>query len=146
LQEVALGRVLGACDRGLVRQCRLGVAAEASEQIGADGVEQVVAAEITAVEPFHEGERRIRSLDLGHRDRAVEGYDRARGEDEELVVQLQDLPPVCGGRSWGVAVDGVDRRLDLVRPGLVALETLADNGLAFVDEIAVPSAASPSGW
>jgi hypothetical protein len=38
-------------------------------------------------------------------------------------------------------LDGVDRRLDLVRPGLVALETLADKGLAFVDEVAVPSAA-----
>src|SRR6266540_610143 len=75
LQEVALGGVLGAGDRRLVRHRRLAAPAQAAEQVGADGVEQVVALEVEAVD---EGERRIRSLDL--RDRAVEGHDRARGE------------------------------------------------------------------
>src|SRR6266542_264200 len=69
LQEVALGGVLGAGDRRLVRHRRLAAPAQAAEQ--------VVALEVEAVD---EGERRIRSLDLGHRDRAVEGHDRARGE------------------------------------------------------------------
>jgi hypothetical protein len=43
LQEVAFGRVLGAGDRRLVRQRRLGVAAQASQQVGADGVEDGLA-------------------------------------------------------------------------------------------------------
>jgi hypothetical protein len=58
LQEVALGRVLGTGDRRLVRQSGLGVSAQASEQVGADRVEQVEALEVEAVD---EGERRIRS-------------------------------------------------------------------------------------
>src|SRR5215211_832396 len=74
LQEVALGRVLGAGDRGLVRQRRLGVAAEASQEIGADGVEEVVAVEVEAVD---ERERRVGPVDLGHRDGAVQRDDRA---------------------------------------------------------------------
>jgi hypothetical protein len=38
-------------------------------------------------------------------------------------------------------VDGVDRRLDLVRAGLVAPQALPDDGLAFGDAVAVPAAA-----
>jgi hypothetical protein len=45
LQEIALGRVLGAGDPRLVRQRCLSGAAQASEQVGTDSVEQVVATE-----------------------------------------------------------------------------------------------------
>jgi hypothetical protein len=38
-------------------------------------------------------------------------------------------------------VDGVDRRLDLVRARLIAPEALPDDGLAFGDEAAIPAAA-----
>ena len=138
MQEVALGRVLGAGDRCLVRQRGLRIAAQASKKVRADGVEQVVCAEVEAVD---EGERCIRSLDLGHRHRAVEGHDRAQGERQQLVVQLQDLPPVGGGGGRRVAVDGVDRRLDLIRAGLVATEALPDDGLAFGDQASIPEAA-----
>ncbi len=64
-QEVALRRVRGKGDCRLVRLRRLGVTAEPPEEIGADGVEEVVALEI---EGLDEGERRIRPFDLGQRD------------------------------------------------------------------------------
>src|SRR5438128_1291962 len=75
LQEVALSHILGEGDRRLVRQRCLGVAPQATEQIGANRVEHVIATEVEAVD---KGERRVRSLDLGDRDRAVERDDRAR--------------------------------------------------------------------
>src|SRR5258707_9971 len=107
----ALGGVVGSIDRRVVcRQC-VGVAAQASQQVGADGVVQVVAVEVQRVE---EGERGFGSVDLGHGDRTVEGDDRGGVVGQQLVVELHDLRPVGGGRGWGVAVDGVDRRLDLV--------------------------------
>src|SRR5439155_27067369 len=70
LQKVALGRVLASSDRGVVRRCRLEVAIQPSEQVGADRMEQVV---LTEVEPVDKGECRVWSLDLGDRDRTVEG-------------------------------------------------------------------------
>ena len=66
---------------GRPRRCGPG-----GEQVGADGVEQVVALEGEAVD---EAQRRVRPVDLGHRDGAVEGHDRARGERQQLVVELQ---------------------------------------------------------
>src|ERR1700694_1342809 len=98
----------------------------------------MVALELEAVD---ESECRIRSLDLGDGDRAVERHHRARGDRLELVVQLQDLPPVRGSRIGGVGVHGVDRGLDLVWTGLVTLEALPHNGLPFGDEVAIPEAA-----
>src|SRR6266496_220510 len=64
LQEVPLGRVLGARDRRLVRLRGLCGASETPEQVGAHGVEQVVAIEVEGV---HQIKRRVRAVDL--RDR-----------------------------------------------------------------------------
>src|SRR6266567_8288875 len=138
LQEVALRRVFAAGDRRLVRHRRLGVSTETPEQIRANRVEQVIGAEIETVD---ENERRIRSLDLGHRNRTVECNRRARGDRQVLVIQLQDLPPVCGSRGRRVAVDGVDRRLDLVRTGTVAPQALPHDRLALSYEMLIPEAA-----
>src|SRR5919204_3627199 len=49
LEEGALGPVGGAGDRRLVGQRRLGGAAKASQQVGTDGVEQVVAVQVEGV-------------------------------------------------------------------------------------------------
>src|SRR5438876_12378175 len=68
LQELALGRVLGAGDRCVVRQRRFGAPAQAPEQVGADGVEQVVTLQVEAVLV---GQRRIRSITLGNCARSV---------------------------------------------------------------------------
>jgi len=46
------------------------VTAQATQQVGADGMEDVVGAEVQCVD---EGERRPWPVDLGHRDGAVEG-------------------------------------------------------------------------
>ena len=101
-------------------------------------MEQVIRGEVEAVD---HGQRRIRSLDLSHGDRPIQSHDRAWRQSEQLVVQLQYLPPVRFDRADSVGVDGVDRRLDLVRPGLVAQEALAHDRLALDDQLAVPAAA-----
>src|SRR6267143_3314021 len=95
----------------------------------------MVAIELEAVD---ETECRIGSLDLRDGDRAVERDHRARGDRLALVVLLQDLPPVRGARIGRVGVHGIDRRLDLVWTGLVALEALPHDGLPFGDEVAIP--------
>jgi hypothetical protein len=48
LEKVPLGRVVGAGNRRLVRQRRIGVAAQPPQQVGADGMEQVIAVEAEA--------------------------------------------------------------------------------------------------
>src|ERR671922_90515 len=76
-----------------------------------------------------------------HGDRPVESYYRARGDREELVVEREDLPPVGVGCRRRVAVDGVDRRLDLVGTRPAQSEAPPDEGLAFRDELTIPKAA-----
>src|SRR5438270_10025447 len=71
----------------------------------------------------------------------VERHDRGRGEREELVVEREDLVPVGFGRCDGVAVDGVDRGLELVGTWLVSPQASFDERLAFLDQIVVPEAA-----
>lgn len=61
---------------------------------------QVVAAELKVAD---EGERRVRSLDLGHRDRAVQRHDRARGERQELdsaTICDQSVAAAAGASLW----------------------------------------------
>src|SRR5581483_634259 len=122
-QELALGGVLGSVQGGLILACRFRVAAEAAQQVGADGVEQVVAVQVQFVDQV---ERAARAVDLGDRDRAVQRDDWGGRVREQLVVEREDLGPVGvrGGRC--VAVHRVDRRLDLVRAGLVPAQALPD--------------------
>src|SRR5919108_1090578 len=138
LEEGAFPRVLGPGDRRRVRLVRVGGAAQAPQEVGADRMEQVIAVEVEVVD---ERQRRIRSLDLRHGDRPVESYYRARGDREELVVEREDLPPVGVGCRRRVAVDGVDRRLDLVGTRPAQSEAPPDEGLAFRDELTIPKAA-----
>lgn len=70
-QERAFGPVLGAGQRRFVGAHRLGVAAETAQQVGADGVAQVVGVE---VEGLDEGQCRFGAVGLGHGDRAVQGH------------------------------------------------------------------------
>ncbi len=121
----------------LVLERCLFLAAKAPEQVGADGVEHVISVELELVD---EDERCFRSLDLGYGDRAVERDDRSRREGQKLVVEPQDLAPVRGRRGRRVAVDCVDRRLDLIRAGLVPPQTSSDERLTLGDECTVPEA------
>ena len=69
-------------------------AAETSEEIGADRVEDVVAREGELVDQI---EGHLWAGDLGDHDSAVEGDDRGWGDCEELLVQrgmiAVDAPP-----------------------------------------------------
>ena len=58
-----------------------------------------------------------------------------------MVVELEDLTPVGVGGGRGVAVDGVDRGLDLERSRHVAAQARPHQGLALGDERSVPLAA-----
>ena len=78
---------------------------------------------------------------LGHRDTAVERHDRRRRDHRELVIQREDLPPVGAAGRRRVGVHGADRRLQLVRPGLVAAQARAHQILALADQGPVPPAA-----
>ncbi len=83
LKELALSRVRGSLDRGVVRQRCFGVAPQSSEQIGANRMEQVVA---TKVEAINEGERSMGTINLRDRDCAIERHDRAWRQRQEVVV------------------------------------------------------------
>src|SRR3954471_5886702 len=126
-KKLALGLVGRPGGRRLVGGGGLGVAAQAPQEVGADGVEYVVAVE---VERVHQREGGAGAAELGHRHGAVECDDGARGERQQLVVERDDLAPVGVGRGRRVAVDGLDRRLDLVGAGLVALQAAAYERLA----------------
>ena len=67
-----------------------------------------------------DGQRRFRTFDLRDDDCAIERDHGARRDRLELIVQLENLAPIGIRRSCGVAVDGVDRRLDLIGTGMVA--------------------------
>ncbi len=138
-QVPALGRVAGLGDRGLVGGPGLGGPAQPPEQVGADGVEQVVPAQVGRGQAVDQIEGHRRAVDLGHRDGAVECDHRAWRDREQLVVQPQDLVPVGVGSGRRVAVHRVDGRLDLVRAGLVTPQALPDDGLPLGDEHAVPA-------
>ena len=77
-------------------------------------------------------ERLPRAVDLRDRDGPVERDDRGRREDEELVVEREDLFPVGVGCSGRVAVDRVDRRLELVGTWLVSPQASFDERLSFL--------------
>src|SRR5207237_3386478 len=101
-------------------------------------MKQVIAIEIESVD---NSERRGGSLDLGHRNGAIQRDERAWHELEQLVVELKDLLPVRGAGGRRVAVGGIDRRLDLVRARLVAPKALPHDRLPLGDEGAIPGAA-----
>ena len=81
------------------------------------------------------------AVELGHGDGTVERDDRRRGDGHQLVVQRDDLIPGGRGNGRGVAVDRVDRGLDLVRPRHVAPEARTHQRLTLVDQRPVPPGA-----
>ena len=72
LEEHPLGLVGCVPDGAAILLVRVFIASETREEVGADGVEDVVAVER---ELLHERERDVRPVDLGDRDRAVERDD-----------------------------------------------------------------------
>ncbi len=138
LQELTLPNIVGAGNRRVVGVRRFAGTVKTPEQVGAYRVEEIVAVEVLPIETIDECQRRSRSVDFGHRNRAVQRHDGTGRERHQLVVELDDLPPVRGGRDGCVAVDGLDRGLDLIGAGLVPRQATPDDGVPLGDEAAVP--------
>ena len=101
-------------------------------------MEKVVGVKVQRVD---EGERRGWPVDLDHRNSTVEGDDPIRLVGQQLVIELHDLRPVRGKHIRGVAVNGVDSRLDLKGAGLTAAQASPEDRLALGDEVAIPEVA-----
>src|SRR5260221_7083642 len=84
LQELPFGGVGRAFQRGGVGLRGVGAAAESSEQVGADGVIEVVVVEVEYVD---RGQRGGGSFHFGQGHGSVEGDDGGGGDGAELVVQ-----------------------------------------------------------
>src|SRR5438132_4467884 len=84
LQEFSLGEVIGAGNRCLISGRCLIAAANPAKHVRSDGVEEVIVFEFQILEHCQCG---VGSLDLGHRDGAIDRHDRTRSNDQELVVQ-----------------------------------------------------------
>jgi len=67
------------------------------------------------------GDSGLRTCPFCKSHRAIERYDRARRDGRELVVEREDLLPVCSARMGCIAMDGVDGSPDLIRAGPIAL-------------------------
>ena len=130
-----LGGVFRQGDRARVRRGCFRRAAQASQEVGADGVKKVVHRDLCGID---EAQRRFRSLDFRHRDGAVQRDDRVRVELQEMVVESNDLRPVGGRRRARLAVHGLDRGLDLVGARRVPSQAGAHERLAFRDEPRIP--------
>ena len=120
------------------RPRRLGAAAEPAQQVGADGVEEVVAVEVELVD---ERERGLRPVDLGDRDGAVERDDRARREREELVVERricrQSVSAAARASLWTALIAA----WIWYGPGWLRRRHAPDERLALGDQVAIPAAA-----
>src|SRR5262245_22243788 len=86
-------------------------------------------------------ERSSRPLYFGNGNSTVKCDDVARRQREKLIVERHDLPPVRVGGGRGIAVHGIDRRLNLIRTGPIESQTLAYETLRLRDGVAIPEAA-----
>jgi hypothetical protein len=75
------------------------------------------------VQPVGQAEPDLRTLQFGHRDRAVQRDHRWRSQRQQLVVERDDLTLIGFLHSGRITVDSVDGSLNLIRPGLVAAQT-----------------------
>ena len=114
------------------------VASQPAKQVRTDRVKQVIAVELQSIDYL---ESRSGPDHLGHRDGPVQGHDRPRGERRELVIEREDLSPIGVLGTAGIAVDRVDRCLDLVGAGLGAPQAFAHQRLPLGDQLAIPAAA-----
>src|SRR5882672_6039433 len=135
LEKSALGRVPASSNSGAVRRGRLMMAPEPPQQVGANRMEQVVRTEIQSVDQC---ERRMRSLNFGDSDGAIESNHGTRRQQEKTVVQLEDVRPVRFRGRRRLAVNHVDRRLQLIQARSVVREALPHERSAFGDETAIP--------
>lgn len=133
-----LGWVAGEFDCLCVCGVRLGGAAGPAEQFGAGRVERVVVLQGQSLDC---GQCHVGPVQFGGDDGSVERDDRGRIDVVQLVVKRGESRPVGISELARCGVDGVDRRLGLVRPGLVVPGTGTYQCVALADERLVPAGA-----
>ena len=117
-RNASLGGVRGQGQAARVRVAGLVPSIQATEQVGAAGVEIGVIVQYSvggeAVQACQAGGR---SLDHGQGHRPIQLDHWGGGGREQRVVQGQDLRPVVASADGGGVVERGDGRLELVRPG-----------------------------
>lgn len=93
------------------------ISLQSSQQVSSCGVEEVVAAEVKFID---ERQSDPWTLHLCEGDGAVQGHDGCREELDQVVVERKDLVLVGHFDGGGVGMDRIDRRLQLIRPRVVA--------------------------
>ena len=90
------------------------------------------------LQTLERGQSRLGTGRLGERNRTVHRHDSSRPQHIQLVVQSEDLLPVGLGGALCVAVNSVDRRLDLERAGFSALQQTPHERLPLLDLASPP--------
>src|ERR1051326_9167129 len=110
-QEAALG--LGAAAFERFPKCRGSflAAAQLEQQVSAQGEQQIIGPQL---ERLDRRERFGRSVDLGHRYRAVQRDHRGGVHRQKLVVQHQDARPIELAGDGGFGVRGGNRGLGVI--------------------------------
>ena len=131
LQKPPLGVVDDELQRAGVGGTRIRVATDAAQQLGARGVEVVVAVEVELdrSDPAH-----VRVAGLRNRDRAVERDDGRAGQSRQRSVERRDLRPV----ARLIGVQRRDRRLDGVWAVTEETQRPVEREAAGVDLVRVP--------
>src|SRR6266498_1329364 len=141
-EEGALDRVGGQGQGAAVGGGRLGDAAEAAQQVGAGGVEEVVAVQRAGGgELLDPGEALLRAVGHGDRDRAVQLHDGRGGHAAQGVVERQDAGPVGGLGAGGGGVQGRDGGLHPVGAEPAEAHRPVEHAHPFDDHRRVPAGA-----
>nr|QPG01997.1 hypothetical protein WM98B_00144 [Acinetobacter nosocomialis] len=112
LEEATLGRLPDQRQRASVGRPRLLGSPQASAQVGAGGVREVVVGQLAAAEDRVErGQPRRGIVVHRHRNGAVQFHHRRRLEPQQQVIEGDDLRPVGGGGGGRLGMDGRDGRL-----------------------------------
>src|SRR5205809_2130205 len=100
LEKSALGVIGDQRERSRVALRRFRRGSDAAQQVGARGMEQVIAVEVAGGgQRLDEGERRAGAVHHGDRRRAVQGDDGGGLQALEHIVQPDDLRPVRDRKS-----------------------------------------------
>jgi hypothetical protein len=112
LEEAALAVVGDQRQGSCVALGRFRRGPDSAQQVGARGVQQMIAVEIARRgERIDKCERRLRAVRHGDCHRAVQRHDRRGLQAFEKIIEAYDLRPVRIFGAWRLTVQGGNRRL-----------------------------------
>ena len=91
-EEVALLLVATIFQCCAIRGCRIGCAAEPPQQISPNRMVQMIFRQINGIDQL---ERRLSAVYLRYSYGPIQCNNRAWSNGHELIVKLQNLPPIC---------------------------------------------------